>query len=102
MIGSALLFAGFAAVFRSYIHNHFDLCRDKLDFLIGVFANLMQRELAANADLIFIGDIVDNGLTRNIVCYLFSTLFTTRVSNGFAVISIGFVYLYVLSFFTPQ
>jgi hypothetical protein len=51
---------------RAHIHNHFDLGENKLQFFTGVFAYWVKRMLAAIADVVFIANIVNDTLTRNV------------------------------------
>jgi hypothetical protein len=44
----------------------FDLGENKLQFFTGVFAYWVKRMLAAIADVVFIANIVNDTLTRNV------------------------------------
>jgi hypothetical protein len=52
---------------------------DNLKLFTGVFAYLVNRVLAAIADFVFISNIVNDMLTRNVSRYFFTLGFLCRV-----------------------
>ena len=97
-IGCAIFLTGFTCILRAHTHDNFDLGGDKFKLFVGVFTDLVKRMLAAIADFIFITNIVNDTLTRNVGRYFLTLWLLACIRNRFFFVDVNRLFYQLFSF----